>query len=78
MSNQATTIPTGKPGRPKSVRKRAENLIGVAGVSALAAADLHIVPGRIFRELALLVGDQADTVTEQPPQPPATPGESTP
>ncbi len=61
MSNRrpCSTITTGKPGRPKSIRRKAESLIGTAGLAALEAADLHIVPGSILRELAIITGEAA-------------------
>lgn len=52
-----TTIPRSEPGRPKSIRRKAEQLIGTAGVEALRAADLHIVSGPLVRELALIVNE---------------------
>lgn len=57
MSNTRplTTITTDKPGRPRLVRKRAETLIGTAGVEALRANDFFIIHGSLARELALIV-----------------------
>lgn len=57
MPKPLTTILTGKPGRPAHVSRRAAKLIGNANVAALRAAGLHIVPGRILRELAIIVGE---------------------
>lgn len=61
MSNRrpCSTITTGKPGRPKSIRRKAAGLIGSAGLAALESADLHIVPGSILRELAIITGEAA-------------------
>lgn len=58
-SRQCSTITTGKPGRPKSIRRKAAGLIGSAGLAALESADLHIVPGSILRELAIITGEAA-------------------
>lgn len=51
--NPVTTIATGQPGRPRSVRKRAESLIGSAGVEALRVNGLAVVPANLVKELAL-------------------------
>lgn len=89
ISDPIGTIDTGEPGRPASVKRTAERLIGslisvalestgivpcavpkktVRTVSReiaervladLIANDLHIVPGKIVRDLALLVGRDA-------------------
>ena len=59
MPRPVTTIITGRPGRPKGVRRKVESLIGAAGLAALDSAGLVVVPARILAELQLLVGDQA-------------------
>jgi len=69
MSNTRplTTLTTDKPGRPRSIRKRAESLIGTAGVSALYDADLFLISGSLARELALIVeppAASAETTTQ--------------
>lgn len=71
MSRPVTTILTGKPGRPKGVRRKVESLVGAAGLAALDSAGLVVVPARILNELQLLVGEQvvlskADTPVAQP------------
>jgi hypothetical protein len=50
-------IATGKRGRPPTVTRKAERIIGSANLTALRAADLHIIPGSLARELALIVGE---------------------
>lgn len=74
MSNSrpCSTITTGKPGRPKTIRRKAESLIGTAGLAALESADLHIVPGTILRELAIITCEAAPA-----PIPSASPSTST-
>ena len=57
MPRHLTTILTGKPGRPAHVSRRAAKLIGAGNVAALQAAGLFIVPSRVLRELALIVGE---------------------
>lgn len=59
MTRPVTTIITGKPGRPKGVRRKVESLVGAAGLAALDSAGLVCVPARILNELQLLVGEQA-------------------
>lgn len=59
MPRPVTTIITGRPGRPKGVRRKVESLIGAAGLAALDSAGLVVVPARILAELQLLVGEQA-------------------
>ena len=59
MTRPVTTILTGRPGRPKGVRRKVEALIGAAGLAALDSAGLVVVPARILAELQLLVGEQA-------------------
>ena len=59
MTRPVTTILTGKPGRPKGVRRKVEALVGAAGLAALDSAGLVVVPARILHELQLLVGEQA-------------------
>ena len=59
MTRPVTTIITGKPGRPKGVRRKVESLVGAAGLAALDSAGLVVVPARILHELQLLVGEQA-------------------
>jgi len=59
MTRPVTTILTGRPGRPKEVRRKVESLIGAAGLAALDNAGLVVVPARILNELQLLVGEQA-------------------
>ena len=59
MTRPVTTIITGKPGRPKGVRRKVESLVGAAGLAALDSAGLVVVPARILNELQLLVGEQA-------------------
>jgi hypothetical protein len=54
-----TTVRRFKTGRPKSIQKIATSLIGESGVAALKQHDLHIVHGRILRELATVVGESA-------------------
>ena len=58
MTRPVTTILTGKPGRPKGVRRKVESLVGAAGLAALDSAGLVCVPARILAELQLLVGEQ--------------------
>ena len=58
MTRPVTTIITGKPGRPKGVRRKVESLVGAAGLAALDSAGLVVVPARILNELQLLVGEQ--------------------
>ena len=58
MTRPVTTIITGKPGRPKGVRRKVESLVGAAGLAALDSAGLVCVPARILHELQLLVGEQ--------------------
>lgn len=60
------SIPTTKPGRPRSTKHAGAAVIGPAIVKALADADLYIVSGALLRELALIVGEPA------PQAPPAT------
>jgi hypothetical protein len=59
MTRPVTTILTGRPGRPKGVRRQVEALVGAAGLAALDNAGLVVVPARILHELQLLVGEQA-------------------
>ena len=59
MTRPVTTILTGRPGRPKGVRRKVESLVGAAGLAALDSAGLVVVPARILHELQLLVGEQA-------------------
>ena len=59
MPRPVTTIITGRPGRPKGVRRKVESLVGAAGLAALDSAGLVVVPARILHELQLLVGEQA-------------------
>lgn len=59
MTRPVTTILTGRPGRPKGVRRKVESLVGAAGLAALDSAGLVCVPARILNELQLLVGEQA-------------------
>lgn len=59
MPKPVTTILTGRPGRPKGVRRKVESLVGAAGLAALDNAGLVVVPARILNELQLLVGEQA-------------------
>ena len=59
MPRPVTTIITGRPGRPRGVRRKVESLIGAAGLAALDSAGLVVVPARILAELQLLVGEQA-------------------
>lgn len=71
MTRPVTTIITGRPGRPKGVRRKVESLVGAAGLAALDSAGLVCVPARILNELQLLVGEQAalhkaDTPVAQP------------
>ena len=67
MTRPVTTIITGKPGRPKGVRRKVESLVGAAGLAALDSAGLVCVPARILNELQLLVGEQAaQPVTDTP------------
>lgn len=63
-----TTIPTDKRGRPQSIHRKAESLIGTAGVSALNNNDLYIVSGAIIRELGLLIQEPlpAQLANEKP------------
>ena len=58
MTRPVTTILTGRPGRPKGVRRKVESLVGAAGLAALDSAGLVCVPARILNELQLLVGEQ--------------------
>jgi hypothetical protein len=73
-----STIASNKPGRPASVQRKAEALIGTAGFAALKANDLHIISGPIVRELALIVGEpqpeypEAITLDESLPKESAT------
>lgn len=67
MTRPVTTIITGRPGRPKGVRRKVESLVGAAGLAALDSAGLVCVPARILNELQLLVGEQAaQPVTDTP------------
>ena len=59
MTRPVTTILTGKPGRPKGVRRKVESLVGAAGLAAIDNSGLVVVPARILNELQLLVGEQA-------------------
>ena len=59
MTRPVTTILTGRPGRPKGVRRKVESLVGAAGLAALDSAGLVVVPASILNELQLLVGEQA-------------------
>ena len=59
MPKPVTTILTGRPGRPKGVRRKVESLVGAAGLAALDNAGLVVVPALILNELQLLVGEQA-------------------
>lgn len=54
-----TTLHDGKRGRPQRVRSKVVTLIGAAGLAALEREDLHVVPGKILRELALVIGEPA-------------------
>lgn len=48
-----STRPTARGvGRPKGVGRLVERLIGVVGVSVLKENDLHVVPGKLLRDLA--------------------------
>jgi len=69
-----TTIPRETPGRPRSIRRKAELLIGSAGVNALYDADLFLISGALARELALIVEapPKAESLPETTTQPPAT------
>jgi hypothetical protein len=68
-SKPVTTIPSERPGRPRSVRKRAEALIGSAGVEALRINGLAVVPANLVKELALFCEPSAAEVAAQPEQP---------
>ena len=59
MPKPVTTIITGRPGRPKGVRRKVESLVGAAGLAAIDNSGLVVVPARILNELQLLVGEQA-------------------
>ena len=58
-----STKPTAKSraGRPKGVARLVERLIGVVGVSVLRENDLIVVPGKMLRDLAILLPDEEET-----------------
>lgn len=66
IQRPVTQITTQRRGRPAGVMRRAENLIGCAGVHALKEAGLIIVPVTVARELALYCGEPVAEATDVP------------
>ena len=58
MNDKPDSIPSKKPGRPKSVRVIAAKLIGSVNIKALEDADLHIVTGAYLRQGNLFLPQQ--------------------
>lgn len=73
-SKPISTIATGKPGRPASVRKRAVFLIGSSNVKALDEAGLCIVPRAVISALSLFVGEPMSAHDPELPKPHPAPG----
>ena len=70
-SKPLTSIATGKRGRPPTVIRKAERLIGSANMKALRDADLYLVPGSLVRELSLIVGEPVPDNDPALPSPPS-------
>jgi hypothetical protein len=68
------TIPTNSPGRPRKARLTAMKVVGVAGVQALEAAGLSVIPSALLRDIALLLHDP--TAIQPTPQPNPDPPKS--
>jgi hypothetical protein len=71
-----TTMTTHRPGRPKSIRRKVERMLGTACMAALDAEDLHVVPGHMLRELCIITGEPAPAAKAQA-TPPSTQPETT-
>ncbi len=69
--------------RPRNIKSVAIKIIGVAGVSALAKADIYLVEGKTIRELTtaceldepkalvdLLIDEKLQSIHRTQPQPP--------